>query len=111
MAEQVAKDIFTEVVVAPATTDGALEVLTPARRTSASWSCRTTSPLRCTRPAIALRPISGGGGCSLQPWTGRPWSLDAPGDDPATTWTLAAGEAVDEATLADLPSPGAPARR
>ena len=30
-----------------------------------------------------------------------PAQLDAPGDDPAS-WTLAAGEAVDEAALADL---------
>ena len=42
MAEQVA-EIFTEVIVAPAYDDGAVEVLQCARRTSGSWSARPTS--------------------------------------------------------------------
>ena len=44
---------------------------------------------------MEIRAISGG---LLRQQTDR---VDAPGDDPAT-WTLAAGEAADEATLADL---------
>jgi phosphoribosylaminoimidazolecarboxamide formyltransferase/IMP cyclohydrolase len=46
-------------------------------------------------PAVEMRPISGG--VLLQ----RADRLDAPGDDPAT-WTLAAGDPADPATLADL---------
>jgi phosphoribosylaminoimidazolecarboxamide formyltransferase/IMP cyclohydrolase len=89
MAEQVA-DIFTEVVVAPSYDDGAVEVL--ARK-------KNVRILRCPSPADAarteLRQITGG---MLAQTTDR---VDAPGDDPAT-WSLAAGDAVDEATLADL---------
>ena len=48
-----------------------------------------------THRARQMQPISGG--ALLQ----APDQLDAPGDDPAT-WTLAAGEPVDAATLADL---------
>ena len=44
---------------------------------------------------IALRPISGGVLAMV------PDRVDDTGDDPAS-WTLAAGEAVDAATLADL---------
>ncbi|GAB2914505.1 bifunctional phosphoribosylaminoimidazolecarboxamide formyltransferase/IMP cyclohydrolase [Rhodococcus aerolatus] len=89
MAEQVA-EVFTEVVVAPGYEDGALEVL--ARK-------KNVRVLRCgpdERPApVEFRGISGG---LLVQAVDR---VDATGD-PATTWTLAAGEAADEATLADL---------
>ncbi|QIK73047.1 bifunctional phosphoribosylaminoimidazolecarboxamide formyltransferase/IMP cyclohydrolase [Propioniciclava coleopterorum] len=88
MAQQVA-EIFTEVIVAPGYEDGALELL--ARKKS----IRILVAPAYEHEAVALRPISGG------VLAMAPDQLDAPGDDPAS-WTLAAGEAVDEATLADL---------
>lgn len=83
------KDIFTEVVVAPGYEPEALDIL------SAKKNIRL---LMVDNPPVAPvenRPISGG---LLVQAVDR---VDAEGDDP-TTWTLAAGEAADEATLADL---------
>jgi phosphoribosylaminoimidazolecarboxamide formyltransferase/IMP cyclohydrolase len=89
MARQIA-DVFTEVVVAPAFDDEALDIL------SASKNVRL---LRCAAPKAAtateLRPVSGG--ILLQ-------SADRvaePGDDPAN-WELKAGPAAEPAQLADL---------
>ena len=89
MASQVA-DIFTEVIIAPAYEDGALEVLTAKK----NIRVLTAAP-RAGGPATELRPISGG--LLVQ----RADRNDAPGDDPAT-WTLVAGSAVDDAVMADL---------
>ncbi|MBM7770205.1 phosphoribosylaminoimidazolecarboxamide formyltransferase/IMP cyclohydrolase [Actinokineospora baliensis] len=88
MAEQVA-EIFTEVVVAPAYADGAVEVLTRKK----NIRILLAEPPR--RSGAELRPVSGG--LLLQTID----TLDAEGDDPAK-WTLATGAAVDDATLADL---------
>ncbi|MEE1939430.1 bifunctional phosphoribosylaminoimidazolecarboxamide formyltransferase/IMP cyclohydrolase [Streptomyces sp. TRM 70361] len=88
MAEQVA-EIFTEVVVAPDYEDGAVEVL--ARK-------KNIRVLRCPgAPAARLehKPVDGG---ALLQVVDR---LQAGGDDPAN-WTLAAGEALGEAELAEL---------
>ncbi len=88
MAETVA-DIFTEVIIAPAYEDGAVEVL--ARK-------KNIRVLVASEPLIGgieMRPISGG--LLLQ----QRDALDAPGDDSAN-WTLATGEPADPATLADL---------
>jgi phosphoribosylaminoimidazolecarboxamide formyltransferase / IMP cyclohydrolase len=88
MAQQVA-EIFTEVVVAPGYDDGAVDLL------SAKKNIRL---LRCAdvlRGGIEMRPISGG--LLMQSRD----AIDADGDAPSA-WTLAAGEALDEATLADL---------
>jgi phosphoribosylaminoimidazolecarboxamide formyltransferase/IMP cyclohydrolase len=90
MAEQVA-EVFTEVIVAPAYDDGAVEVL------SARKNLRI---LMCPRPedtdnGFEFRMVSGG---VLQQEVDL---VEAPGDDPAT-WTLAAGPASDAATMADL---------
>ena len=89
MAAQVA-EVFTEVVLAPEFEPEALEILTRKKNIRL---------LRVPGPAnaapVELRPISGG--LLLQ----RADRIDATGDDP-TTWTLAAGEPADEATLADL---------
>ncbi|HVA61249.1 MAG TPA: bifunctional phosphoribosylaminoimidazolecarboxamide formyltransferase/IMP cyclohydrolase [Mycobacteriales bacterium] len=88
LAEQIA-EVFTEVVVAPAYADGALEVL------SRKPSIRL---LVCPPPRQAgaeYRQISGG---LLAQTVDR---IDVPGDDPAK-WTLRAGPPVDDATLADL---------
>ncbi|MGO3291071.1 bifunctional phosphoribosylaminoimidazolecarboxamide formyltransferase/IMP cyclohydrolase [Brachybacterium alimentarium] len=88
MAQQV-KPIFTEVILAPAYEDAALELL------------RTKKNLRILRlqgeysREIEMREIWGG--LLIQDAD----VIDADGDDPSA-WTLAAGEAADEATLADL---------
>jgi len=89
MAEQLGP-IFTEVVVAPGYEDGVLE----------RWAKKTdlrvlVVPPRPSGPAVETRPVSGG---LLVQVADR---IDAEGDDPAN-WTLASGEPVDEATLADL---------
>ncbi|GAA2052729.1 bifunctional phosphoribosylaminoimidazolecarboxamide formyltransferase/IMP cyclohydrolase [Williamsia deligens] len=88
MAEQVA-EIFTEVIVAPGFDDGALGVLTRKK------NIRILQADPPQRAGKELRPISGG--ILVQ----QRDILDAEGDDPAT-WTLATGDAADEATLADL---------
>ena len=90
MAEQLA-DIFTEVIVAPAFDDGRARATLTRKK---NLRLLVAAP----RPAgsgVERRPISGG--MLLQTAD----AIDAPGDDPAS-WTLAAGEAADEATLADL---------
>ncbi|GAA2435238.1 bifunctional phosphoribosylaminoimidazolecarboxamide formyltransferase/IMP cyclohydrolase [Streptomyces glaucus] len=88
MAEQVA-EIFTEVIVAPDYEEGALEALTRKKNIRV---------LRCpdapSNP-VEVRPVDGG---ALLQVTDR---LQAQGDDPAT-WTLASGEALSEAELAEL---------
>ena len=89
MAEQVAP-VFTEVIVAPAYDDGAVEILN-ARKNLRILVC---GPDEHADP-FEFRGISGG---VLVQKVDR---VDAPGDDPST-WTLAAGQAADEATLADL---------
>ena len=89
MAEQVA-EVFTEVIVAPAYEDGAVEVL-QARKNLRILVCGGPEE----ESGFEFRMVSGG---VLQQQVDH---VDAPGDDPAT-WTLAAGPAADEATLADL---------
>jgi len=88
MAEAVA-DIFTEVIVAPAYADGAVEVLSRKKN---------------IRVLVASEPQPGGtefrqvsGGLLIQTRD----ALDAPGDDP-NNWTLATGEPANPATLTDL---------
>jgi phosphoribosylaminoimidazolecarboxamide formyltransferase/IMP cyclohydrolase len=90
LARQIA-EIFTEVVVAPAFDEEALEILTTAKNVRL---------LRCPPPTASAhqvdwRPISGG---TLMQSSDL---LDAPGDDPAN-WQLKAGQAADERTLVDL---------
>jgi phosphoribosylaminoimidazolecarboxamide formyltransferase/IMP cyclohydrolase len=88
MAEQVA-EIFTEVIVAPDYEPGAVEIL-------------------ARKPSIRILKTSGHGGRGLEMrqicgglLMQSADDITAPGDDPAQ-WTLAAGEAVDTTTLADL---------
>ncbi|MFJ6214446.1 bifunctional phosphoribosylaminoimidazolecarboxamide formyltransferase/IMP cyclohydrolase [Streptomyces sp. NPDC092296] len=88
MAEQVA-GIFTEVIVAPDYEAGAVEIL--ARKKN----IRVLRAPGAPSAPVELKPISGG--VLLQ----QADRIDAPGDDPAT-WTLATGEALTEAELADL---------
>jgi phosphoribosylaminoimidazolecarboxamide formyltransferase / IMP cyclohydrolase len=88
MAEAVA-EIFTEVIVAPAFDEGAVDVL--ARKKN-------------IRVLVASEPMPGGfefkqvsGGLLVQ----QRDALDAPGDNPAN-WQLATGEPANPGTLADL---------
>ncbi|MCF2530026.1 bifunctional phosphoribosylaminoimidazolecarboxamide formyltransferase/IMP cyclohydrolase [Yinghuangia soli] len=88
MAEQVA-EIFTEVIVAPDYEEGALEALATKKNIRV-----LRAPEAPSAPA-EFRQIDGG--LLLQ----QPDRFQADGDDPAN-WTLATGEAADEATLRDL---------
>ncbi|HEY7042914.1 MAG TPA: bifunctional phosphoribosylaminoimidazolecarboxamide formyltransferase/IMP cyclohydrolase [Nocardioidaceae bacterium] len=88
MAAQVA-EVFTEVVVAPAYDDDALDLLT--RR-------KNVRLLICGPPpttVLETREISGG------VLAQQPDRFQSPGDDPAT-WQLVTGSQLDEAGLADL---------
>jgi len=87
-AEQIAP-IFTEVVVAPAFDDDARAVLEKKK------NVRLLVVDAPPTGGLATREISGG--MLVQEVD----AIDAAGDDPAT-WTLAAGDPADEATLADL---------
>ncbi|MFP3714784.1 bifunctional phosphoribosylaminoimidazolecarboxamide formyltransferase/IMP cyclohydrolase [Puerhibacterium sp. TATVAM-FAB25] len=87
-AEQIAP-VFTEVVVAPGFEPEALEIL------QAKKNIRLLVAPTPPRAAVETRPISGG---LLLQAADR---YQAEGDDPAT-WTLAAGQAADAATLGEL---------
>ncbi|MFC4334872.1 bifunctional phosphoribosylaminoimidazolecarboxamide formyltransferase/IMP cyclohydrolase [Salininema proteolyticum] len=87
-AKQIA-EVFTEVVIAPDFEPEALEQLTQKK------NVRLLSAGEWNPAELEYRPISGG---VLAQEADR---VDAEGDDPAN-WTLAAGEAADEATLRDL---------
>ena len=88
MAETVA-DIFTEVIIAPAYEEGAVDIL--ARKKNIRVLVASQPP----RGGTELRQISGG--LLLQERD----RIDAHGDDP-NNWTLATGAPADPATLADL---------
>ena len=88
LAEQVA-EIFTEVIVAPGYEDGALEILAKKK------NIRVLKAAGGPSNAVEVKPIDGG---VLLQVTDR---LQADGDDP-TNWTLATGEALSAADLADL---------
>ncbi|GAA5125205.1 bifunctional phosphoribosylaminoimidazolecarboxamide formyltransferase/IMP cyclohydrolase [Haloechinothrix salitolerans] len=88
MAEQVA-DVFTEVIVAPSYEEGAVDIL---RRKKNFRILRGAAP---QRGGVESRAVTGG--LLVQSSD----AIDAVGDDPAN-WTLAAGEAADDAVLADL---------
>ncbi|GGO96901.1 bifunctional phosphoribosylaminoimidazolecarboxamide formyltransferase/IMP cyclohydrolase [Actinomyces gaoshouyii] len=88
MAHQI-KPIFTEVVVAPAFEDEALEIL------RAKKNLRILAVEAPEREGWEIRQISGGAVIQERD------AYQAGDDDPAA-WTLAAGRPADEATLADL---------
>ncbi len=83
-------DVFTEVVIAPSYEPEALEVFSAKKNLRV---LEVDGPQGGGR--LETRLISGG---ALVQGVD---AVDAEGDDPAT-WTLATGEAVDAATLADL---------
>jgi phosphoribosylaminoimidazolecarboxamide formyltransferase/IMP cyclohydrolase len=88
MAEQVA-EVFTEVIVAPAYDDGAVEIL------SRKPSIRVLRTTGHSGSGTEFRQVCGG--VLVQEMD----AVTAPGDDPST-WTLAAGEPVSDEVLADL---------
>ncbi|ANH36723.1 Bifunctional purine biosynthesis protein PurH [Nocardioides dokdonensis FR1436] len=92
MAEQVA-EVFTEVIVAPAYEDGAVEVL--ARKKNIR--ILVCEPLE--RGGIETRPVSGG--LLVQQRDAVDAATESGGDDPSS-WTLVTGEAAPADVLADL---------
>jgi phosphoribosylaminoimidazolecarboxamide formyltransferase/IMP cyclohydrolase len=88
MAQQVS-EIFTEVIIAPAYEEGAVAILAGKK------NIRVLVAGEPEVGGVEIRQI--GGGLLMQ----QRDAIDAPGDDPAN-WTLATGQAADEATLADL---------
>lgn len=88
MAKQVS-EIFTEVIIAPAYEDGAVEILSQKK------NIRILVAPQPQRDELEQRQISGG--VLVQ----RRDLVDAEGDNPAN-WTLAAGEAASEELLAEL---------
>ncbi|MFF4173201.1 bifunctional phosphoribosylaminoimidazolecarboxamide formyltransferase/IMP cyclohydrolase [Streptomyces sp. NPDC001744] len=88
LAEQVA-EIFTEVIVAPAYEDGAVEIL--ARKKNIRVLRAEGAPAN----PVEVRPVDGG---ALLQVADR---LQADGDDPAH-WTLATGDALSAEELAEL---------
>jgi len=88
MAHQVS-EIFTEVIIAPAYEEGAVAILAGKK------NIRVLVAGEPEVGGVEIRQI--GGGLLLQ----QRDAIDAPGDDPAN-WTLASGQAADDATLADL---------
>ncbi|MCT1558336.1 bifunctional phosphoribosylaminoimidazolecarboxamide formyltransferase/IMP cyclohydrolase [Helcobacillus massiliensis] len=88
MANQVA-EVFTEVLVAPGYEDGALEILTRKKNIRLLEIDGQNSELGETRDIW--------GGTLIQ----EKDRFQADGDDPAS-WQLVAGDAADDATLADL---------
>jgi phosphoribosylaminoimidazolecarboxamide formyltransferase / IMP cyclohydrolase len=89
MAEQVA-EVFTEVIVAPAYDEGAVEVL-QGKKNIRILVCADDA----SADPVEFRRVSGG--VLMQ----RVDHVDAEGDDPST-WTLATGEAASPELLADL---------
>jgi phosphoribosylaminoimidazolecarboxamide formyltransferase/IMP cyclohydrolase len=89
LAEQIA-EVFTEVLAAPAYTEGALSVLTRKKNIRL-----LVMPPDAAPDPVEFKAISGG---ILAQSRDR---LDAPGDT-VDGWTLAAGEPVDRTTLDDL---------
>ena len=84
------KDIFTEVVIAPDFEPEAVEILSRKKNIRL-----LTLPDGYRRDPAEIRQVSGGVLVQVSD------TLEADGDSPAN-WTLAAGEAADEKTLADL---------
>ena len=98
LAEQVA-EIFTEVVVAPAFEPEALEILTPQEEHPAAAAARG---MERTADQVEFRPISGG--VLMQTARSTPGRRAAATTRRAGRWRPATP--ADEATLADLRSPG-----
>jgi phosphoribosylaminoimidazolecarboxamide formyltransferase/IMP cyclohydrolase len=95
MAEQVA-DIFTEVVVAPGYDDGAVEVLA-AKKNIRILVCEPAD-----NAGVETRAVSGGLLIQASDAVDARAAEGGDGGDDPSTWTLAAGDALSDAELADL---------
>jgi phosphoribosylaminoimidazolecarboxamide formyltransferase / IMP cyclohydrolase len=93
MAEQVA-EVFTEVLVAPAYDDGAVEVLTRKKNLRLLQVAADAQ-----RAGAEIRPVSGGLLMQLRDLVDA--EVDGGGDDPSA-WRLVSGEPASADTLADL---------
>jgi phosphoribosylaminoimidazolecarboxamide formyltransferase/IMP cyclohydrolase len=93
MAEQVA-EVFTEVIVAPAYDEGAVEVL-QRKKNIRILVC----PVDDAPAAVEVRQVSGG--LLVQQVDHVDAVVDGGGDDPQS-WTLATGEPASAEVLADL---------
>jgi len=93
MAEQVA-EVFTEVIVAPAYDDGAVEILTRKKNIRV-----LVVPPDKSRAGVEIRTVSGG--LLMQARDLVDARVEGGGDDPAD-WRLVSGSPADDATLADL---------
>jgi phosphoribosylaminoimidazolecarboxamide formyltransferase/IMP cyclohydrolase len=93
MAEQVA-EVFTEVIVAPAYEEGAVEVL-QRKKNIRILVC----PVDDAPAAVEVRQVSGG--LLVQQVDHVDAVVDGGGDDPQS-WTLATGEPASTEVLADL---------
>ncbi|KRE62117.1 bifunctional phosphoribosylaminoimidazolecarboxamide formyltransferase/IMP cyclohydrolase [Nostocoides sp. Soil756] len=98
MAEQV-KDVFTEVIIAPDFDADALEVLRAKKNIRI---LRLPADAVSTADAVEMRPISGGLLLQTVDRVDAVVEGDKPGGDDPSRWTLVAGEAADDAMLADL---------
>jgi phosphoribosylaminoimidazolecarboxamide formyltransferase/IMP cyclohydrolase len=88
--------VYTEVVVAPAYEEGALEVLTRKKNVRV-----LRVPGDDLRGGAELRPVSGGLLLQHRDLVDAELEDGAGGDDPAA-WRLVAGEPASDAALADL---------
>jgi phosphoribosylaminoimidazolecarboxamide formyltransferase/IMP cyclohydrolase len=94
------KDIFTEVVIAPSFEPEALAILTQKKNIRL---------LQCPPPSLGgveVRVISGGllmqQRDTIDAVVSNPETGESTGGDDPTNWTLVAGPAADDATMADL---------
>jgi phosphoribosylaminoimidazolecarboxamide formyltransferase/IMP cyclohydrolase len=93
---QAVKGIFTEVVAAPSFEPEALEILKGKK------NLRLLVVAPQAPGGVETRPISGGLLMQQRDAIDAVVEGEAPGGDDASRWRLVAGEAADEATLADL---------
>ena len=94
-----ANETFSEVIAAPSFDEDALEVL---REKKNRRLLQLPAGLAAHRDPIETRPISGGLLVQAPDRVDAVVEGDKPGGDDPSRWTLVAGRAADEATLADL---------
>lgn len=94
-----ANETFSEVIAAPSFDADALEVL---REKKNRRLLLLPADIAAHRDPIETRPISGGLLVQLPDRIDAVVEGETPGGDDASRWRLVAGQAADEATLADL---------
>src|SRR6478672_8747816 len=94
-----ANETFSEVIAAPSFDADALEVL---REKKNRRLLQLPADMAAHRDPIETRPISGGLLVQLPDRIDAVVEGETPGGDDASRWRLVAGQAADDATLADL---------